>query len=49
MNKDKFFTMTPEERVKEINALLQKYDLKFRCQRAKVSIQKLNSMNSKLL
>lgn len=28
MNKDKFFTMTPEERVKEINALLQKYDLK---------------------
>ncbi|MED3824420.1 hypothetical protein P4561_11930 [Priestia flexa] len=28
MNRDKFFTMTPEERVKDINALLQKYDLK---------------------
>lgn len=28
MNKDIFFTMTPMERVKEINVLLQKYDLK---------------------
>lgn len=28
MNKETFLTMTPEERVKEINVLLQKYDLK---------------------
>ncbi|WP_339197701.1 hypothetical protein [Aeribacillus sp. FSL k6-2211] len=28
MDKDTFFTMTPEERVKKVNELLQKYELK---------------------
>jgi hypothetical protein len=28
MNKDTFLTMAPEKRTKEVNLLLQKYDLK---------------------